>query len=176
MSLILDKNYKNYIDEIKNLYLEAFPKSERRSFSQIKNLIEQNYAKIISIIHDGNFAGFFILLQNEESTLIDYFAIKKEYRGKSIGTKAIKKLDDGRSLIIEIEPIDKKSSNNDQRIRRKSFYENLGFKSKGILINWYNTSLELMSLNENKPVNSYFNLLDDIFTKEERKKYINLKI
>lgn len=174
MSLTFDNNYKKYIEEIKKLYLEAFPKIERRSFSQLKDLLEKEKCKILSIIYQGDFAGFFILLTNKKSTLIDYFAIKKDFREKSIGSKALKKLDDGSPYIIEIEPIDKTSPNNQQRIRRKSFYESLGFKSKEVLIDWYDTQFELMSLNDGKSPDSYFALLDHIFTREERIKNIRL--
>lgn len=174
MSLVLDNNYKKYLDKIKTLYLQTFPEYERRSFSQLKKIILKNNGEVLSILYQGQFAGFLILLKHENTTLIDYFAIKKEFRGRSIGSKAIKKLDIGNPIIIEIEPVDQKSSNNYQRIKRKSFYENLGFKSKNIKVHWYKTTFELMSLNDDNLVNSYFALLDHIFTKEERIKNISL--
>lgn len=174
MSLTFDNNYKKYLKEIKTLYIDAFPKHERRSFEQLKSLLENKYCKILSILYQDQFAGFFILLTNNKSTLIDYFAIKEEFRGKSIGTKSLTKLNKGKPLIIEIEPIDHTSPNNYQRIKRKSFYENLGFVSKEVLVDWYDTSFELMSLNDSKSPDSYFSLLDHIFTKEERIKNIRL--
>lgn len=175
MSLILDNNYKKYLDKIKTLYLRTFPKYERRSFSQLEKIISSKKGQVLSILYKGQFAGFFILLKNKETTLIDYFAIEEDFRGKSIGSKALKILDDGNPIIIEIEPIDQKSSNNYQRIKRKSFYEKLGFVSKNIMIDWYETSFELMSLNNHNLVASYFALLDHVFTKEERMKHIRLK-
>lgn len=174
MSLRFDNNYKKYKNQIETLYLQAFPPHERRSFSQIRALLDENKCQVLSILYKEEFAGFFILLTNKEARLIDYFAIKKEFRGKSIGSRALSKLDDGRPLLIEIEPIDHTSSNNHQRIRRKSFYENLGFESKEVLVDWYDTQFELMSLNDGKSPDSYFYLLDHIFTREERVKHIRL--
>ncbi|MDY6018273.1 MAG: GNAT family N-acetyltransferase [Anaerococcus sp.] len=171
---MFDNNYKKYSEEIKNLYLQAFPKIERRPLGQIKDLLEKKKCQILSILYQGDFAGFFILLKHKNARLIDYFAIKKDLRGKSIGSKALKKLDDGNPLLIEIEPIDQKSANNHQRIKRKSFYQSLGFESKDVLVDWYDTTFELMSLNDSKSYESYFNLLDAIFTKEERIKNIRL--
>lgn len=172
--LEFDYNYKNYKNEIKSLYLEAFPQEERRKISEIKENIEKEACQIISILYQKTFAGFFILLKNKSATLIDYFAIKEEFRGKNIGSKAIKKLDQGRPILIEIEPLDKNAENNEERIRRKSFYERLGFRSSDILVDRYDTNFELMSLNEKKIIPSYFGLLDDIFSKEERQKHIRL--
>lgn len=174
MDLILDNNYKKYLDEIKTLYLKSFPKHERRSFDQLKKIVSSKKGQILSILYQDQFTGFLILLKHKEATLIDYFAIKEEFRGKSIGSKALSKLDNGNPIIIEIEPVDQKSPNNYQRMKRKSFYERLGFKSKDILIDWYETSFELMSLNDDNLVDSYFSLLDYVFTKEERMKHIRL--
>lgn len=174
MKLQLTDSYKNYIKQIKSLYLEAFPKEERRTFDQLKNLLEKDLAQIKVILYKKDFAGFFILLENEKARLIDYFAIKKDLRGKSIGSKALSLLNDGIPMIIEIEPVDEKSPNNIQRKKRKSFYQRLGFKSKEVLIEWYDTCFELMSLNDSKSAKNYFNLLDQIFTKEERMKHIRL--
>lgn len=174
MDIQFDYNYKNHIEEIKSLYLEAFPSYERKSFEQIKKVIEIKKCQIISILDKSKFVGFLILLKDEDITLIDYFAIKKEYRAQGIGKKSLLKLNQGNPIIIEIEPVNDKCQNKQERMKRKLFYQALGFKSSNVIIKWYNTKLELMSLNDKNPIKNYFCLLDNIFTKKERVKNINI--
>lgn len=170
MKLELSENYQNYIDQIEDLYIEAFPKAERKPLEDIINLSKEGIGRIITILYDNKFAGLFINLEARDggSVLIDYFAIKKEFRGKSLGSKSIKLLDDlfeKKTLIIEIEPCEKNAQNLRQRIKRKKFYKNLGFRETGVIIAWFGVELELMSLNEDIDYENYISLLESIFPK-----------
>lgn len=169
MNLTLSNSYINYLDEIKNLYIEAFPKAERKPMDQIIKVCENGFGRIIPILLDDEFVGMFITLDSnkDDTLLIDYFAIKNDYRGLSLGSKSIELLNkiENKTIIIEIEPCHKDAKNLIQRKKRKKFYKNLGFRQTDINISWFGVDLELMSLNKTINFEHYMNLLKSIFPK-----------
>ena len=169
MNLTLSNSYLEFLDEINNLYMEAFPKAERKPMNQIIKVCQNGYGRIIPVLLDDEFVGMFITLDSDgdDILLIDYFAIKSDYRGLSLGSKAIELLNkmENKTIIIEIEPCVSDANNLLQRQKRKKFYENLGFKQTDINISWFGVDLELMSLNKIIDFNHYMNLLTSIFPK-----------
>ena len=85
MNLTLSDSYLEHLEEIKNLYIEAFPKAERKPLDQIIKVCENSLGRIIPILLDDEFVGMFITLDSDcdDTLLIDYFAIKSDYRGLS---------------------------------------------------------------------------------------------
>lgn len=167
MNLTLSNSYLEYLNEINDLYIEAFPKAERKPINQIIKVCQNGYGRIIPILMDDEFVGMFITLDSDgdNTLLIDYFAIKSDYRGLSLGSKAIELLNEmeNKTIIIEIEPCVNEASNLLQRQKRKKFYENLGFRQTDINISWFGVDLELMSLNKTINFNHYMDLLTSIF-------------
>lgn len=167
MNLTLSDSYLKYLNEINDLYIEAFPKAERKPMDQIIKVCQNGYGRIIPILMDDKFVGMFITLDSDgdNTLLIDYFAIKSDYRGLSLGSKAIELLNkmENKTIIIEIEPCVNEASNLLQRQKRKKFYENLGFRQTDINISWFGVDLELMSLNKTINFNHYMDLLTSIF-------------
>lgn len=167
MNLTLSDSYLKYLNEINDLYIEAFPKAERKPMDQIIKVCQNGYGRIIPILMDDEFVGMFITLDSDgdNTLLIDYFAIKSDYRGLSLGSKAIELLNEmeNKTIIIEIEPCVNEASNLLQRQKRKKFYENLGFRQTDINISWFGVDLELMSLNKTINFNHYMDLLTSIF-------------
>lgn len=178
MNLTLSNSYINYLDEIKNLYIEAFPKSERKPMDQIIKVCQNGFGRIIPILLDDEFVGMFITLDSnkDDTLLIDYFAIKNDYRGLSLGSKSIELLNkmENKTIIIEIEPCHKDAENFIQRKKRKKFYKNLGFRQTDINISWFGVDLELMSLNKTINFDHYMSLLTSIFPKSYIEENIKL--
>lgn len=169
MNLKLTDNYIQYLDEIKNLYIEAFPKEERKPINQILKVCENKQGRIIPILLNKEFVGMFITLDSTttNSLIIDYFAIKDGFRGLSLGSRAISLLNEKekKTIIIEIEPCVKGAENLIQRKKRKKFYKNLGFRQTDINVSWFGVHLELMSLNNTISFEHYIGLLKSIFPK-----------
>ncbi|MDU2582535.1 MAG: GNAT family N-acetyltransferase [Anaerococcus hydrogenalis] len=169
MNLTLSNSHLEYLNEINDLYIEAFPKAERKPMNQIIKVCQNGYGRIIPILLYDEFVGMFITLDSDgdDILLIDYFAIKSDYRGLSLGSKAIELLNkmENKTIIIEIEPCVNEASNLLQRQKRKKFYENLGFRQTDINISWFGVDLELMSLNKIIDFNHYIDLLTSIFPK-----------
>lgn len=178
MNLTLENSYTNYLDEIKKLYIEAFPKAERKPMEQILKVCQDGLGRIIPILLDDDFVGMFITLDSnkDDTLLIDYFAIKDDYRGLSLGSKSIELLNktENKTIIIEIEPCHEEAENIIQRKKRKKFYKNLGFRQTDINISWFGVDLELMSLNKTINFDHYMSLLTSIFPKSYIEENIKL--
>lgn len=128
------------IEEFKKVvypyYLAIFPEEERKSFRKIQEAYKKGYVKIIKIMFQNQFVGFMTVNRVKENgyIILDYLAILPEYRENQFGTKALKLLfkeeKDCRGIFVEIEKVGlgKNEAENIARQKRKSFYENVGFK------------------------------------------------
>ena len=121
------QEYKN----IKATYIEAFPNDERAPYYLLTRKARKDYVDFFSIYDDKEWAGFFYVVKKAKLAYVFYFAITLKKRGQGLGSSALKeliKLYDGYRLFLAIEEIDEKYSNYNERIKRKNFYENVGFK------------------------------------------------
>lgn len=129
-------NVKEFKEKLYQDYHRIFPEDERKPLSLIRDNYNKGYTKIIAIIHDAVIVGFMLLNRVKENgyAILDYLAILPQYRNQSLGTKAIKLLieqeKNSNGIFVEIEKIGlgKTEEENLYREKRKSFYENVGFK------------------------------------------------
>ena len=119
--------------DIGTLYSELekqFPKCEMKPKEIFAQIIQNPSYKVYFITNDyNNKCGYFTFLELEDNTiLIDYFAINKEYHSQGIGTKTfneMKKYFSYNGCYLEVE---QKSKQDINTIRRANFYEKLGAK------------------------------------------------
>jgi len=127
---------KEFKNKLYDSYLEIFPKDERKPFSLIKKTYKKKITTILEILKDNEIVGFMIFNQIKPNGYIqlDYFAIFDEYRHKGIGTTSLKlflnEYKDSKGIFIEIEKVGlgKNIEENEERQKRKEFYERIGFK------------------------------------------------
>lgn len=123
-----DRRYFEQINE------EAFPISERMTFDEIFDLASDTNTDVLGIYCNEKPIGFTVILKNTECGYIYFLAIDHRMRSKGCGGAAIQKmmkLYSELQLVLDFEIIDEKSENNEQRIRRKSFYLRNGFHETG---------------------------------------------
>lgn len=133
--------------DIKRLYKEAFPASEKRPFWMIRRKYHRGEADVLAIENDGEFAGLAITMNGEDMVLLDYFAIRKDRRNGGIGAMALKALQDrydGRRLFLEIENADNPGEGQEERVRRKRFYLANGMKELGVNVSLFGVDMELL--------------------------------
>ncbi len=138
----LDKKF------ILELYLRAFPESERKPFSLIERKAAMGEMEILLIRENGKRAGLAITVLQENLVLLDYFAIAEEFRGQGIGSDALQMLlalYSDTQFYLEIERPDETAPNQAERLRRKSFYLRNGMLDSGICIELFGVEMELLS-------------------------------
>lgn len=176
MQLTIAKN--ELLKQVENLYLEAFPASERRPFAMLEEMQRQGLAEILSMVDDqGIFLGLAIVMRRGDLALLDYLAVAPEGRGKGVGSETIRQLARrfaGSRLLIEIELPDPQAENNPQRLRRKQFYLRAGFYPMEIHISLAGVAMELLSLGGAVSWEEYYQLQVELIGLERVQKMLNL--
>ena len=158
-------NSRKYFKELKSLYVEAFPKEERKPFTFIKQLEQEGKCIIHTAVENDKFIGLAIILTDDKYALIDYLAVNPENRGSGIGTKILnelKKTYKDKRLFLERETVLKDCENAEQRSRRRKFYLNNGFSDSGIYVNVYTVDMTLMTYQSKITFDSYSQFLKTV--------------
>ena len=140
----IDENTKN-LEDIKQLYMDAFPFDERIPFYIMVLVGNDRGVEFLSIYDDDTWLGFIHTLVGEKLSYIFYFAIDGGLRQSGYGSKIIreyKKIHPKLSLAIE--PIEEDSDNIKQRKKRLAFYEKNGFETLDTKVVEMGVEFELM--------------------------------
>ena len=115
-------------DEVFKIMKMSFPESEIRTYEGQKNLLNNpKYRLIIKEGQDGQVLAFMAVWELNNFNFIEHLAVHPKSRGTGIGTKIINGYLNGskKPVVLEIEVPNNKYENT---VRRKNFYEKLGFK------------------------------------------------
>lgn len=141
------KEGKNYREQVRLLYEEAFPEEEKKPFSLMEEYAASGKAELLAVEEDG-FAGLVMNLLSDDVALLDYFAVAPDRRSTGLGGRVIGKLLErfaGEKYIFEIEMQDETAPNAADRKRRKAFYLRNGLKETGTFARAYDTDFELLT-------------------------------
>ena len=168
----LEKIEYNDIEIIEDIYVEAFPKCERKPFSVILAHNEAGAGSLLKITLDSKICGFFFTFFHGDLAMVDYFAIHKDYRNRGFGELAIKLLAEeykGKRIFLEIED----PSSSEIAARRLEFYRRCGFSRVGTYVNLFSVDMELLTLGE-FPVDfdTYFDLYVSMLGKKRAERNV----
>lgn len=133
---MIGKSYKNapHRGEIKRLYHTAFPKEELLPWWIVRLLTVQKCVDLTGYYKEDTFAGFTFTATTEDILFVLFFAVEDKQRGQGLGSEILGCLQEnnpGKTIVLNVEPLDEKAENNDQRIRRMAFYKKNGFYDTG---------------------------------------------
>jgi len=118
--------------EAMEIYDISFPSNEKQDILVIKNRIRNGKCRLLGCLKDSQLVAFAILWDFPETrfSLLDYFAVKPEFRNGGIGRALLEKIRDEilathRILLIEAEN-PKYGDHVKDKLRRISFYEKAG--------------------------------------------------
>lgn len=119
-----------YLDDVKQLYLNSFPIEERRPWDDIEYMINVPHEKYFMwvVIEDCQFAGFIAWWELERFRYVEHFAVAKSMRRNGIGSRAIRRFccADSTPVVLEVEL----PNRGEIACRRIEFYERNGFVSQ----------------------------------------------
>ena len=171
----IDENTKN-LEEIKQLYFDAFPFEERIPFYIMVLVGNDRGVEFLSIYDDDKWLGFIHTLVGDELSYIFYFAIDNRLRQSGYGSKILheyKKIHPRLSLAIE--PIEE-SDNLKQRKKRLEFYRKNGFETLDTRVVEMGVELELMGAKGMEIRESdYKKLVKKFFDSFEQKRVLSVK-
>lgn len=134
--------------EVKEIYLEAFPKSERKPFFTIRHSVKRGKAQLLTAIEDGVLQGFVMVIPYEKLVMVDYLAVSGKIRSRGTGSKIIQEVCrrfSGKKIVLLIEQLDDYAANKEQRIARRKFYLKNGFTSSNLYIAGHSGNMEIMN-------------------------------
>ena len=132
---------------IYRLYQSAFPASEKKPFSMIRTMHKKGKSDVWYCEEDGKFAGLVITINGPDMILLDYLAVAKSSRGQGMGSKILKKMREqyaGKGVFLEIEIVDEKAENYEERKRRKQFYLSNGMTEMNVFVELFGVDMELL--------------------------------
>ena len=118
----------------KDLYIQHmikdFPENELYTCKQF--LRYKDLRKVYCYEEEGKEKAYMVTAENDKIIFIHYFAVYKQYRKKGVGTRFLKeyiKMVNSKPILLEIEDpeMSKDKLEYEKRIKRKKFYERLGF-------------------------------------------------
>lgn len=119
--------------QIKKLYMSAFPKEERLPWCVLR--AAANLRCDLTAYYDGDkFCGFTYGAAAGDIVYIMFLAVAQELQGQGCGSailEHIRRSNPEKTVLLNVEIVDEKAPNNDQRIRRMAFYEKNGFVDTG---------------------------------------------
>lgn len=129
------------------LYRRAFPHYERKPFFMILRTKHRGCTDVWCIRQNGAFAGLAITMAQGELVLLDYFAVSETQRGRGLGSRALRLLQQeyaGKRLFLEIESTETDAPNRPERLRRKQFYLRNGMSELGVHVSLFGVEMELL--------------------------------
>lgn len=176
----LQKAVQNHtLYEVKRLYEQSFPAEERKDFSLLLEKQKKGVLEILSVMgEEEEFLGLAITISWEDMTLLDYFAVCPDVRGKGIGSRAFALLKDryrDRIFLLEVENPGKAAKNSLQRIRRKEFYLRNGMIQIPFLVEIAGVEMEVLTEAPDLTFEKYRRIYEMGYQPEINRKLILLK-
>jgi hypothetical protein len=130
---ITDVTSKEF-EEALNIYLEAIPSAERQRIDTIKQRISEGKERLFVGLSGGEVALMVLLypLEGSQFVLLDYMAVKPEYRKHGLGSEFLKNINKITGLknklyLMEVED-PKTGPDQETKQRRVYFYRKNGAK------------------------------------------------
>lgn len=138
---------KQQWQEIKKIYLEAFPKRERKPYFMLRHAVRRKKATVMAAVENGQLLGFTALIPYHDMVMVDYLAVSSKIRSNGTGSRLLQnilKQFPDKKIVLLIERPDTAADNTEQRIARRRFYLKNSFVSSDIFITGASGDMEIL--------------------------------
>ena len=168
MVYLIENNSAARTEQIRLIYESAFPPDERMPFERILQKRDDGVMRLLSVEgEDGELLGFANITLCLDVLALNYLAILPEKQGRGYGTAVIRLLRErypDRSIIIDIEDDAVPSDNPEQRIRRRAFYERLGFSAMPFRLTIFGVPSIILSSGRRYTFEEYTEIFSQVFS------------
>ena len=171
---------ENQWAQIKEIYLEAFPKRERKPYFTLRHSVKKKKAVVMTASEGDQLLGFTVLIPYQDMVMVDYLAVSSKIRSKGTGSYIMEhvcKHFAGQKVVLLIERLDDMADNREQRIARRKFYIKNGFTSSDIFISGSSGDMEILNYGGMVSKEDYLNLqkyaLGNLFFKLSKIKIVD---
>ena len=160
----------NMLNNVKSLYLTAFPQDELKPFELILQKQKEGSVEILAIENNETFVGLAITAHYKNLVLLDYFAIEKNFRNRKFGTSAfnlIKNKYSDKKFFLEIEnPENLECKNKLERLLRRNFYLKNSMIETPYLVDLLGVEIKLLSNTNDLSYEEYLSVYSYIYGDE----------
>lgn len=120
--------------EVKRLLEAAFPPDEQAPFSFLLEQAEREEVSLLAYRDEGLFCGFAFMIEGADLAYVLFLAVDQAARSRGYGARMLEDIGrrfPGKTITLDIEPLDDAASNALQRRRRRDFYLRNGFAPTG---------------------------------------------
>ncbi len=121
----LENSDSQEFKEAWKIYESSFPSDERRTLDLQKKLIKNKQYNFFIVLKDKILVAIITDWNFEDFLFVEHLAVKKDLRGKGIGTELLKEYlsKNKQKIVLEVEKPETESA-----IKRIKFYEKIGLK------------------------------------------------
>ncbi|MFR8664386.1 MAG: GNAT family N-acetyltransferase [Ruthenibacterium sp.] len=148
-------------NEIREIYMEAFPKAERKPFFEVRRSVNKGKALLLTAMENEILQGFVMAIPYKSMVMVDYLAVSSKIRSRGTGSKILQEICrrfPDQKIVLLIEQLDDTAENKDQRIARRKFYFKNGFTSSNIYITGRSGNMEVLNFGGTVSVQEYMGL------------------
>ncbi len=152
---------KEQWDAVKEIYLEAFPKRERKPFFSLRRSVKRGKVQLLTAAEGDQILGFTAVIPYENMVMVDYLAVSGKIRSRGTGSYILQEVCRryaDKKIVLLIEKEDAQAENAQQRIARRRFYLKNGFTSSDIFIDGKSGAMEVLNFGECVTPQEYLSL------------------
>ena len=134
--------------EIKTIYMEAFPKRERKPYFALRHSVKTKKAVVMAATEGEQVLGFIVLIPYKDMVMADYLAVSSKVRSRGTGSYIMQNVCrqyKDKKIVLLIERLDDKAEKN-------------GFTSSDIFITGASGEMEIMNFGEKVSEEAYIDL------------------
>ena len=134
--------------EVIDLYRRAFPPEERLPLWHMRLMALRRDVGFRAWLDDGALVGLTYTVDSPATVWLFYLAVNDSVRSRGYGSRilnGVRRHAAGRTVVLELEPLDAGAPNLEQRRRRLAFYERGGFALTGYRIHEGDQSYSVMA-------------------------------
>ena len=105
--------------EIKTIYMEAFPKRERKPYFALRHSVKTKKAVVMAATEGEQVLGFIVLIPYKDMVMADYLAVSSKVRSRGTGSYIMQNVCrqyKDKKIVLLIERLADKAENKEQRI------------------------------------------------------------
>ena len=147
------KNNRRIKNEIKKLYVSAFPKNERPPVHYFFKSALKESNRLIAYYIENEFIGFTYLSYYKDICYIFFLAVSDSKRNMGYGSKIIEQIKSDNSdyvLLLCYEEVDEKYVDYLNRKNREKFYLKNGFKNNELKTNEFGVIFQTAYIGKHK--------------------------
>lgn len=119
---------------LRRLYHTAFPKEEQMPWWILRLVSLRRDMGVEGFYEGDQLRGFIYCVSTEDVLFILFLAVSEDCRGQGWGSAILTRMKEeypGRTIVLNVELLDPKADNYEQRLRRMRFYKKNGFFDTG---------------------------------------------